>query len=399
MLPNPGPAIPRRRLSIATGPQLLMDGEPAISIIKRGPALGLFRRRRLGAHIASSRGRGAGEASTKAIRARLYTNNDGNPDPETRIPWADRDTVMKSLVASALVLAGLGWATAPTMADCEQIPCFRDFRHLQGSMGRLISKCRDGEFAKFSAVKVQERLLLPSRQCGSRVSWTAIGFSTSDFGPVCSCVLAAAVPKHCDSIPCHHELLQMSDSSVTQLRKSCMWNYFSEARTIPLKDVKFTPTCGTASGGLLHVSPAEAAPVCECMTADGVNDYTRPESTDVMRGDVDHVIQVDVFVHVVVRSMQSARAKLVRGSPPFPCSLPHVLPSRQAATYAELSSRIRATSRPSSPVCWPTTRPEASGWWSSRSTSPSTPGGRRARTTRGCDRPSTRATTETSTGT
>ncbi|PHH66661.1 hypothetical protein CDD81_6498 [Ophiocordyceps australis] len=224
---------------------------------------------------------------------------------------------MKGLLLAGLVyslLIGLGAAALPSIHDCKRDHrCLADLLHFEGSLEVLQTQCQVGVYKEgtltASISTINFRRLHP--RCG-RVVGHRYQFSAAEFRPVCNCIEDASLPRHCDSISCYGELLLMADSSAHTLRQRCLSRELegSSPVTVSLSHFSSQPQCGSsAPGDMVRFSPEEYHPVCQCIVADEASSHIWPASEEA--GSVDNVglIYIDVFLHVVVKSLKSLRAE------------------------------------------------------------------------------------------
>lgn len=92
------------------------------------------------------------------------------------------------------------WKNGPLYAQCENSGpsqgCVDAFFHLQGSTGRLLYNCQEGDLAwGNTTLNLQRDTAFPSAdfpngvQCGEPEEPNLITFNPTDYSPLCHCVL------------------------------------------------------------------------------------------------------------------------------------------------------------------------------------------------------------------
>ncbi|PHH81607.1 hypothetical protein CDD82_357 [Ophiocordyceps australis] len=140
----------------------------------------------------------------------------------------------------------------------------------------------------------------PGKQYPSRT------YTPQDFRPVCECLLQAIIPRHCESNRCYNNLYEAADESVVTLREQC-GTYQGRNASFPLSKFRARPECGTEVDNVLVMTQRDYRPVCACIRSQ--EEFNHPASNDVIYRDGFGPHTIDVFLHVVVISKSSLRAR------------------------------------------------------------------------------------------
>ncbi|PHH58564.1 hypothetical protein CDD81_5211 [Ophiocordyceps australis] len=217
---------------------------------------------------------------------------------------------MKRLGSKAAVfiaLTSLLAGAVPSIFECARNPCYNDLLYMSGSTAHLKSDCLSGKLSPGIKDIVIARAFLPSNPgCGHESRRKTRTYTSNDFRPVCDCLIPALVPRHCDSTRCYTELFEAADKSILTLREQC-GTYQGKDVSIPMSSLQSQPTCGAQHGDTLVLNEDDYRDVCNCIRSS--YDKAYPASDRVISGHMLSEHYIDVFLHIIVLSKSSLRAK------------------------------------------------------------------------------------------